>query len=132
MLSVHSLRSFLLQLIGFLFILFNYLLHIFYSLLNVTYRVRFDISSIILVTLSNITIIHCYYSVPHTGQNLWFMYDTTEEVDTLIDNLHPMGVRESALKKELTQSLELVSRGIKHKQRSVYYEVKYSHFQIVQ
>lgn len=41
------------------------------------------------------------FSFPNTGQNLWFVYDTVEELDKLMNSLHPQGVRESALKAEI-------------------------------
>ena len=46
---------------------------------------------------------HCHFSVPHTGQNLWFTYDSIEDLKQLVNNLHPQGIRESALKSKLQE-----------------------------
>ena len=40
-------------------------------------------------------------SFPPVGQNLWFTYDRVEEVDALMKNLNPLGIRESTLQTEL-------------------------------
>ena len=37
------------------------------------------------------------FSVPHVGQNLWFYYDNLADIQSLMDRLHPRGVRENNL-----------------------------------
>ena|SRR6218665_1907686 len=51
------------------------------------------------------------HRVPPVGQNLWFMFDSADDVTTLLDGLHPLGVRESALKEALKKHVDsLLSR----------------------
>ncbi|KAL4647669.1 tyrosine-protein kinase BAZ1B [Arapaima gigas] len=40
-------------------------------------------------------------TIPNRGQNLWFVCDTQSELEELMENLHPQGVRESELKTHL-------------------------------
>ncbi|ELT91900.1 hypothetical protein CAPTEDRAFT_216422 [Capitella teleta] len=49
---------------------------------------------------------------PHVGQNLWFHFDSISEVDDLIQNLHPLGIREAALKKELKKHRDDIVSGL--------------------
>ncbi|XP_064601605.1 tyrosine-protein kinase BAZ1B-like [Liolophura sinensis] len=55
---------------------------------------------------------------PHYGQNLWFMYDTVKDFETLIENLHPNGVRENALKNELKKRQADIVRAINSAKRT--------------
>ncbi|XP_013403030.1 tyrosine-protein kinase BAZ1B [Lingula anatina] len=57
-------------------------------------------------------------SFPHSGQNLWFTYDSVKEVDALIESLHPQGIRESNLKAELKKKYQDVCRAIIVAQRT--------------
>ncbi|XP_059362086.1 tyrosine-protein kinase BAZ1B-like [Carassius carassius] len=57
-------------------------------------------------------------TVPKQGQNLWFMCDSQEDLDELIESLHPQGVRESELKlrlqvnyREILHSIHLMKKG---------------------
>jgi len=50
--------------------------------------------------------------LPHVGQNLWFYLDCVDDVRSLCENLHPLGVRESVLKEEMTKSLDAVIKSI--------------------
>uniref|UniRef100_A0A8D0D697 Tyrosine-protein kinase BAZ1B n=1 Tax=Sander lucioperca TaxID=283035 RepID=A0A8D0D697_SANLU len=40
-------------------------------------------------------------TVPNQGQNLWFVCESTAELEELVESLHPQGVRESELKLSL-------------------------------
>ncbi|XP_041851499.1 tyrosine-protein kinase BAZ1B isoform X2 [Melanotaenia boesemani] len=40
-------------------------------------------------------------TIPKQGQNLWFIVDTTTELEELVESLHPQGVRESELKAKI-------------------------------
>lgn len=53
------------------------------------------------------------YRVPPVGQNLWFMFDSVEDVTMLVDGLHPLGVRESALKEALKKHIDSLINGLK-------------------
>ncbi|XP_021346334.1 tyrosine-protein kinase BAZ1B-like isoform X2 [Mizuhopecten yessoensis] len=57
-------------------------------------------------------------TVPRFGQNLWFTYSGVKELDTLIDNLHPQGYRESSLKNELKKRYAEISVGIFQRTRA--------------
>jgi len=52
------------------------------------------------------------YSLPHIGQNLWFMLDSVDDVQSLCENLHPRGVRESVLKEELKKNLDVIVKSV--------------------
>ncbi|XP_014681000.1 PREDICTED: tyrosine-protein kinase BAZ1B-like isoform X2 [Priapulus caudatus] len=45
-------------------------------------------------------------STPATSQNLWFVYDTQKEIDVLIEHLTNKGLRESKLKRDLTNKYD--------------------------
>nr|XP_023675244.1 tyrosine-protein kinase BAZ1B [Paramormyrops kingsleyae]XP_023675245.1 tyrosine-protein kinase BAZ1B [Paramormyrops kingsleyae]XP_023675246.1 tyrosine-protein kinase BAZ1B [Paramormyrops kingsleyae] len=51
-------------------------------------------------------------SVPKHGQNLWFVCDTTRELEELMGSLHPQGVRESELKSRLQYRYQDILRSI--------------------
>ncbi|KAL5007746.1 hypothetical protein ScPMuIL_016552 [Solemya velum] len=51
-------------------------------------------------------------TVPHTGQNLWFTYDSLKELDSLIESLNPQGCRESQLKVELNKQYANITKAI--------------------
>jgi len=51
-------------------------------------------------------------SLPHVGQNLWFFLDSADDIRSLLENLHPRGVRESALKEELKKNLDAVIKSV--------------------
>uniref|UniRef100_A0A8C9Z9E9 Tyrosine-protein kinase BAZ1B n=1 Tax=Sander lucioperca TaxID=283035 RepID=A0A8C9Z9E9_SANLU len=40
-------------------------------------------------------------TVPNQGQNLWFVCESTAELEELVESLHPQGVRESELKAKI-------------------------------
>ncbi|XP_068173733.1 tyrosine-protein kinase BAZ1B [Antennarius striatus] len=40
-------------------------------------------------------------TIPKQGQNLWFICDSTAELEELVESLHPQGVRESELKAKI-------------------------------
>ncbi len=58
-------------------------------------------------------------SFPHTGQNLWFTYDSAKDVDLLLQNLHPLGIRESALVCKLNETFPDTSKAIFQPKRQV-------------
>ncbi|KAK2190073.1 hypothetical protein NP493_90g03009 [Ridgeia piscesae] len=45
-------------------------------------------------------------TVPPVGQNLWFTYDSVDDIDALLKCLHPQGIRESSLQAEAQETLE--------------------------
>ena len=51
-------------------------------------------------------------SMPHPGQNLWFTYRSQKDVDGLLKSLHPQGIRESLLKKEIKARYDDLLRAI--------------------
>jgi hypothetical protein len=51
-------------------------------------------------------------SFPHVGQNLWFHFDSISDIDGLIKNLHPLGIREAALKKQLQKHRDHIAQGL--------------------
>ena len=53
-----------------------------------------------------------FFSFPHTGQNLWFYYDSVKDLEQLVQNLNPQGIRESALKTELQKRYPDTSKAI--------------------
>ena len=53
-----------------------------------------------------------FFSFPHTGQNLWFTYDSVKDLEQLVQNLNPQGIRESALKAELQKRYPDASKAI--------------------
>ena len=53
------------------------------------------------------------FSLPHIGQNLWFVYDKEEEIDQLMKNLNSLGARESELKSELVKFVPRVKETLK-------------------
>ncbi|XP_039986532.1 tyrosine-protein kinase BAZ1B [Xiphias gladius] len=57
-------------------------------------------------------------TVPKQGQNLWFICDSTAELEELVESLHPQGVRESELKakiqsryQDILHSIHLTRKG---------------------
>ncbi|XP_074660006.1 tyrosine-protein kinase BAZ1B-like [Tubulanus polymorphus] len=52
---------------------------------------------------------------PHRGQNLWFHFDGMADMEQLLDNLHPRGIRESLLKKELQTQLPNIAKSFEKK-----------------
>ncbi|XP_070825928.1 tyrosine-protein kinase BAZ1B isoform X2 [Chaetodon trifascialis] len=57
-------------------------------------------------------------TVPKQGQNLWFICDNPAELEELVENLHPQGVRESELKakiqsryQDIVHSIHLTRKG---------------------
>ena len=50
--------------------------------------------------------------LPHVGQNLWFYLDCADDVRTLSENLHPLGVRESVLKEEMKKNLDVIIKSV--------------------
>lgn len=57
-------------------------------------------------------------SMPHPGQNLWFTYRSQKDVDGLLKSLHPQGIRESLLKKEIKARYDDLLRAIIQAQRT--------------
>ncbi|GFR65697.1 tyrosine-protein kinase BAZ1B-like [Elysia marginata] len=57
-------------------------------------------------------------SMPHAGQNLWFTYRSQKDVDGLLKSLHPQGIRESLLKKEIKARYDDLLRAIIQAQRT--------------
>ncbi|XP_039270961.2 tyrosine-protein kinase BAZ1B-like [Styela clava] len=51
-------------------------------------------------------------SIPHVGQNLWFVVDTKEKLDELIKSLCSEGIREHQLKKSLEKKYNHIIRSI--------------------
>ena len=61
-----------------------------------------------------------FFSVPNPGQNLWFVYDTVEELNNFMSCLHPQGVRESALKAEIKKRWEDIVKNFSTVKRYVF------------
>ncbi|GFO01346.1 tyrosine-protein kinase baz1b-like [Plakobranchus ocellatus] len=57
-------------------------------------------------------------SAPHPGQNLWFTFRSQKDVDGLLKSLHPQGIRESLLKKEIKARYDDLLRAIIQAQRT--------------
>ncbi|XP_078333883.1 tyrosine-protein kinase BAZ1B-like isoform X2 [Crassostrea virginica] len=57
-------------------------------------------------------------TAPKTGQNLWFTYDSVKELDDLIKDLHPQGIRENHLKAELKKRYDIVHKAVIRANRS--------------
>ena len=53
----------------------------------------------------------CISSFPHLGQNLWFVYDSLEGVDQLLESLHVQGIRESELKQKIKKHYQRIEDG---------------------
>ncbi|XP_077978529.1 LOW QUALITY PROTEIN: tyrosine-protein kinase BAZ1B-like [Glandiceps talaboti] len=51
-------------------------------------------------------------SVPKTGQNLWFQYDSMKDLDRLLDVLNNQGIRESTLLSELKERYQDIVKSI--------------------
>lgn len=49
---------------------------------------------------------------PHVGQNLWFYFESVKDVDLVLQNLHPLGIREGSLKTELQKHRDTIARAM--------------------
>jgi bromodomain adjacent to zinc finger domain protein 1B len=47
-------------------------------------------------------------TLPHTGQNLWFVLDSLTDIQNVCENLHALGVRESCLKEQLMKNMDTI------------------------
>ncbi|RUS86394.1 hypothetical protein EGW08_005844 [Elysia chlorotica] len=63
-------------------------------------------------------VIETRWDMPHPGQNLWFTYRSQKDVDGLLKSLHPQGIRESLLKKEIKSRYDDLLRAIIQAQRT--------------
>jgi len=61
--------------------------------------------------------------LPHTGQNLWFVLDSVDELKKLLDNLHPQGVRESTLKVALLKNYDSIVKSLCRTSRFVIHSI---------
>ncbi|MFT7809524.1 tyrosine-protein kinase BAZ1B [Arapaima gigas] len=57
-------------------------------------------------------------SVPKWGENLWFVCDSAEQLDALMESLHPQGVRESELRSRLQYRYQDILHSISLAQKS--------------
>ena len=74
---------------------------------------HFKVQNIATIIIQDVIVIQTFnFSIPHTGQNLWFTYNTIEQIDTLIKKLHPQGYRESQLKEELKKRYDELTKGL--------------------